>query len=129
MRCPMCGSVLDERAQERACRGCPLRALTKGCRLGLLRCPACGYHSLAREFEPIPSGARRLSDLPPGGEARLVGFDGLREGDVRKLLAYGLVPGVRVRVVQKSPAVIVRVGGTELALDAELAAALEVSEG
>lgn len=156
MRCPMCGHVLGEEAQERACRGCPLRVLTKGCRLGLLRCPVCRYHSLSREFQrnpeqnvpskrPKPKEATRiptpkvtttkdlgnktkisLGELPPGAEARLLGFDGLREPEVRRLLAYGLVPGVRVRLLQRSPAVVLKAGETELALEVELAHSIEV---
>ena len=144
----MCGAALDPEARERACRGCPLRALTKGCRLGLVRCPVCGYHSLAREahgpkggWAPSiapshrlgsgPKGRARskpnkLNELPPGAEAHLAGFNGLWGPDVKRLLAYGLVPGVRVRVLQKSPAVVLRVGETELALEEALAASIEV---
>ena len=148
MRCPMCGAALDPEARERACRGCPLRALTKGCRLGLVRCPVCGYHSLAREAHPLKGGwaprmaahspsfendfrgsARsKLNELPPGAEAHLAGFNGLQEPDVKRLLAYGLVPGVRVQVLQKSPAVVLRVGETELALEEALAASIEVED-
>lgn len=68
-----------------------------------------------------------LSELPPGAEARLLGFDGLREPDVRRLVAYGLAPGVRVRLLQKNPAVVVRAGELELALERELARSIEVA--
>lgn len=73
------------------------------------------------------NGKLSLDELPLGAEARLVGFDGLREPDVRRLLAYGLAPGVRVRLLQKSPAVVVKTGEIELALEAELARSVEVA--
>ena len=125
-----------------------MRALTRGCRLGLLRCPLCGYHSLAREFQDLSKqetseeatttmvtmsttkalqGKVSLGELPPGAEARLLGFDGLREPDMRRLLAYGLAPGVQVRLLQKSPAVVIKAGETELALEGELARSIEVA--
>lgn len=44
--------------------------------------------------------------MPPGAWVRLVSFDGLGGRDLKRLLAYGLVPGVRVRVVQRAPAVV-----------------------
>jgi Fe2+ transport system protein FeoA/DNA-directed RNA polymerase subunit RPC12/RpoP len=141
----MCGSRLDAEAQANACRGCPLRTLTKSCRLGLVRCPYCGYHSLAHEAQPnaeieeapmiravkvFESGhsgrVSRLNELLPGTEARLISFNGLRDHDLKRLLAYGLAPGVRVHVIQSSPAVVLKVHETELALEEELAESIEV---
>lgn len=58
MRCPTCGSDLDAEAQANACRGCPLSRRTEACRLGLVRCPSCGYHSLLHEVDrSTPQGA------------------------------------------------------------------------
>ena len=34
---------------------------------------------------------------------------------------FGLVPGARIRLIQRQPACVVKVGETELALDPEIA--------
>jgi Fe2+ transport system protein FeoA len=68
----------------------------------------------------------RLNELLPSTEAELISFNGLRDHDVKRLLAYGLAPGVRVRVIQSSPAVVLKIHETELALEEELAEFIEV---
>lgn len=144
MRCPMCGALLNAEAQIEACRGCPLYGWTRGCRLGLLRCPHCGYHSLPREacdprgpafvLKDQPCGGPRqsetlcpLSEVPPGARAQLMSFNGLSERELKRLLAYGLAPGVSVQVLQRVPAVVIKVQGIELALEEALAKAIYVA--
>lgn len=143
MHCPMCRAGLDITAQANACAACPLYHITRGCRLRLVRCPRCGYHSLPAEtpVRPHPphaieanealanvdcSAACRLGDLAAGTRARLVGFDSLGENDLHRLVAYGLVPGVPLKVLQRVPAYIVRIHETELALEHTLAEAIYV---
>lgn len=147
MRCPMCRAEIDAAALQGICAACPLYAVTKGCRLELIPCPGCGYHSLASEHDeqeaddvfaghspeslPLPTveecnGALRLSEVPSGTAARLVGFNGLGEKDLGRLTAHGLLPGVRVEVIQRVPAVILGVYQTELALESSLAAGVWV---
>ena len=46
--------------------------------------------------------------------------------DAAKLAALGILPGVRVRVVQSSPAWVLRLGRTEIALDTELASQIRL---
>ncbi len=152
--CPLCRSTLDPDAQARACRHCPLHHLTEGCALRMIRCSVCGYHSFATEVEEIADGAettdaeqreripdtapaspaptaataveRRLDELPSAGNAVVTGFNGLSERATRRLMAYGLVPGARVTLLQRRPAYILRVGQSELALEAEIAASVHV---
>lgn len=140
MRCPMCHMTLDATAQAQACRSCPLYRWTRGCRLQLIHCPGCGYHSLPIEevakpqappaVEPLPmkgSGvARPLSELAVGAQARLLSFDGLNDKDLQRLMAYGLVPGVRLKVLQRVPAYILKVHETELAVEGALTKAIYV---
>jgi Fe2+ transport system protein FeoA len=45
---------------------------------------------------------------------------------IRKLAAFGLMPGSSVRVVQKYPAIIIQSGFTQLALDEDIAAEIMV---
>ena len=143
--CPMCRTILDPDAQGRACRHCPLHHLTEGCAIRMIRCPACGYHSLADELAegPVdsevvdrsgrPSRARssicatcRLSQLHNDADAVVTGFNGLSERATRRLMAYGLVPGARFRLLQRRPAYILRLGETELALEPDLAESVYV---
>ena len=140
MRCPMCHGLLDATAQAQACQSCPLYHLARGCRLQLIRCPTCGYHSLPGEeraprqmlpaVEPLhmEDGAAPcpLNELAVGAQACLVGFDSLTERDLQRLMAYGLVPGARLKVLQRVPAYILKIYETELALEHSLVKAIYV---
>lgn len=139
MHCPMCHGLLDATAQAQACQSCPLYHLTSGCCLQLIRCPTCGYHSLPGEETPPPrvlprveplhaenGAARPLNELAVGAHACLVGFDSLGERDLQRLVAYGLVPGSRLKVLQRVPAYILKIHETELALEHSLVKAIYV---
>jgi len=45
---------------------------------------------------------------------------------VRKLAAFGLMPGSLVKVIQKYPAIVIQSGYTQLALDEDIAAEIIV---
>lgn len=140
MQCPMCRAGLDVTAQANACQACPLYHIARGCRLRLVRCPRCGYHSLPAETPARPqatlaiepfvledcSAACRLGDLATGTWAHLLGFDSLDEKDLHRLVAYGLVPGVHLKLLQRVPAYILKIHETELALEHTLAKAIYV---
>lgn len=140
MRCPMCHGLLDCTGNAQGCQSCPLYHLTRGCRLQLIRCPNCGYHSLPGEktagpqvlpaVEPLHADNRAvpctLIELAVGAQACLVGFDSLTERDLQRLVAYGLVPGARLKVLQRVPAYILKIHETELALEHSLVKAIYV---
>lgn len=67
------------------------------------------------------AGARRLTEIPAGGRARLLGFSAVNDAELGRLTAYGLLPGVIIEVVQRFPAVILAVYQAELALENGLA--------
>jgi Fe2+ transport system protein FeoA len=67
------------------------------------------------------SGAMRLSDVPPGTKARLLGFSGIDSNHLGRLTAYGLLPGVNIEMLQRFPAIILGVYQAELALETKLA--------
>lgn len=46
--------------------------------------------------------------------------------EAAKLASLGILPGVRIRLLQRFPAYVLRVGRSELALDAELASGIRV---
>lgn len=56
----------------------------------------------------------RIAALPPGR-------------DLNKLLAFGLLPGTAVTVLQIFPAYVLAVGHTRIALDREIAASIMCS--
>lgn len=62
-----------------------------------------------------------LADLKAGESARIACLVCDRAGRCERLLAYGLVEGQTITLLQKSPAYVVRVDETELALDEEVA--------
>ena len=130
--CPMCALVFTR--DDALCHhGCPLASSCD-----LTRCPGCGY-----EFPDRPQGGRRgverlfgfvrrrtasprlapttpsVRDLPAGARARVLQLAGDRARDA--LAVFGLVPGAELELLQRSPAYVLRIGETELALDGDVA--------
>lgn len=69
-----------------------------------------------------------LTSLHPGDEATVSCLDA--EGSaVAKLAALGILPGARVRLVQRYPAYVFRLGFGEVAIDETLAGAVRVRRG
>jgi Fe2+ transport system protein FeoA len=139
--CPMCGLRFDTAGQQ-ACGACPLH---RHC--SLICCPGCGYTMVdtaqswlarawtsalawvrraAADTQPPTAARSTLAAVPPGGLARVAGFGGLAAGQREQLQAYGLMPGRSVRMIQRTPVVIVRIDHTEIALEYELACGVRV---
>ena len=129
--CPLCGFEFS-RADTLCGHGCPLGSMCH-----LICCPSCGYEFperptggswlkkvFGREEEKVtslPEGVVAASTLAAGDRATLVCM-GLSTGTrERSLTVYGLVPGAEVEIVQQSPACVIRIDQTELALDREIA--------
>ena len=68
----------------------------------------------------------RLSDAAEGLEAIVTCLEEPGDLDGRKLAGLGMLPGVRLVLLQRRPVFVVRIGYTELALDRELAARVRV---
>jgi Fe2+ transport system protein FeoA len=64
---------------------------------------------------------KRLSNLSLGEQATVIFFAGLEDRHIRKLLAFGVMPGAVVEVLQLSPTFVIRFEHTQLALDHEIA--------
>lgn len=135
--CPLCGLVFVK--SDALCHhGCPLAATCD-----LTQCPGCGYEFPDRPmgYGTQPGGRGKLErlfdivrrrrpqrlgpttpsvcDLETGARAKVLQLAGDRARDA--LAVFGLVPGADFELVQRSPAFVLRVGETELALDAEVA--------
>lgn len=130
LHCPLCGFEFEKR--DTACaHGCPLGRFCK-----LVRCPNCQYEFperpesvglLQRMFHrPKPQVPLRdsipLPELNEGESSELVCLNCTHASRRNALAVFGLVPGSRLVLQQKRPAFVVRVGETELALEASIAA-------
>ena len=126
--CPLCGFEF-ERADTVCTHGCPLGRFCK-----LIRCPSCQYEFpeparplrwLAKLLHPAPPpaphGTLTLTQLNAGETAEFIGMADGQESRRHTLAVFGLVPGSRLVLQQKSPAFVVRIGETELALEATIA--------
>ena len=113
--------------------GCPL-----GAACHLARCPVCEYEFpekpaaaswLRRLFgkagetpPPCPGdGLLTVKDLRPGEHGEVLGLGGDSPARRNNLAVFGLVPGSEVRLLQRYPSFVLRVGETVLALDGEVA--------
>lgn len=72
------------------------------------------------------AGAGTLAAVRTGDSVRIVALASDDRDGARQLAALGLVPGARVRVRQRHPALVVEVDETTLALDASLARQIHV---
>lgn len=132
LTCPLCGFEF-ERADTLCSHGCPL-----GAACHLARCPACEYEFpekpaavswvrrlLGRTQEPPPAcpgdGMLTVKDLRPGELAEILGLAGESPARRNNLAVFGLVPGSEVRLLQRYPSFVLRIGETVLALDGEVA--------
>ena len=140
MTCASCGRVFNAAVARLACRGCSFSG--GGC--GKVRCSACGAESetepaflarLRRRFgrrrHPAGSGACRdgVSPLTAGraaDEGEVVRLAARDSDELRRLVAFGILPGARVRLIQRYPAFVLQIGQSQLALDRETAAAIHV---
>ena len=68
----------------------------------------------------------RLSALREGQAARVTCLEDQGGPAARKLAALGVLPGVAVVLLQRSPAFVFRMGHAEFAVDAELAGHIRV---
>ena len=144
--CPLCGLAFSR--QDALCHhGCPLATTCH-----LVACPGCGYEfparprqaqldadadvprrrpslldrlfHLGRPRRELDPQAPSVRDLARGARARVLHLAGERSRDT--LAVFGLVPGAELELLQKTPAFVVRVGETELALESDVAARILV---
>jgi len=97
-------------------------------------CSFLGHPELCPHGKPIPRGKccedyrsqvqpliSRLSRAPVGAEGVVVMISPKYHSRLDRLQALGITPGVRLRLHQKKPAVIVQVDETTIALDPPIA--------
>ncbi len=131
LTCPMCAFGFEP--EDTLCaHGCPMGAACE-----LIRCPSCGYEFpetpkavswLRRVFgrrrsraPVVEEGVRTVRQLTSGERGTVFALAGTKTARHNQLAVFGVVPGAELTVIQQQPSCVVRVGETELALDAEIA--------
>ena len=102
-------------------------------------CTLLGHPTTCPHGKPIPPGpcceapagdaqpvVMSLRDLPVGQEARLAYISSASHKHLDQLTSIGLLPGVNVRVHQRSPAFVINVGQSLLALDEQIVSGIYV---
>ena len=68
-----------------------------------------------------------LSDLRPGQEGRVAYIETVDSRRLEQLSGLGIVPDAVLRLLQKRPAPVVKVGETEVAIDFDIARQIYVT--
>lgn len=96
-----------------------------------------GWTQSCEAGAPVPDGhgcshvhcdSVPLTSLSRGARVAVTCLEEPWAPEAAKLAALGILPGVRLRVVQRSPAWVLKVGRSELALDSGLAGRIRVVE-
>ena len=74
-----------------------------------------------RPRRPNGTGPRPVSWLRPGDSGTIVRIQTTEPERVVKLSSLGVMPGVRVTLLQRHPAVVLQIAETSIALDGEIA--------
>ncbi len=97
-------------------------------------CTLLGHPPTCPHGKPIPRGAccekfrkdvtplvTQLVELRPGEEARIVFMTPKSHALLDRLTSLGIVPGSEIRLHQKQPTCVVKVGETDIAIDCNVA--------
>ncbi len=104
-------------------------------------CTFLGHPPLCPHGNPIPKGkccarftkkmkplVMPLKELEPGEEGRITFIAPKEHARLDKLSSLGVVPGSTVKLHQKQPSYVIRVGETDLALDEDIASEIFVKK-
>lgn len=80
-------------------------------------------NKLAQHMKPLVTP---LNELSPGSYAKIVFIAPKDHSRMDRLSTLGIVPGTVIHLHQKNPAIVIRSGETELALDIEIAGEIYV---
>src|SRR3989338_5361628 len=133
MKCTFCGYVFDPACALVTCQGCFLK---KGC--DLIQCPNCRFELVAEpRKESTSEKTKEMIEAGIAGEAAITQLDVNKDtvvtrlnapdrGAMRKLIAMGVLPGTKIRLIQKFPSYVFQCGYDRFTLDEELAALILV---
>ncbi|KYO68095.1 FeoA family protein [Thermovenabulum gondwanense] len=72
----------------------------------------------------MESREAKLSFLKVGEEATIVKIDAKDNKILKKLMALGVLPGLKVQLLQKFPTYVFKIGNTRIAADEEIAGSI-----
>lgn len=142
MRCELCGHGFE--ASQLVCHAsCPL-----GSRCSLICCPNCGYQVVDESKSGVVKALRRiwpragdpqplvrpagrgdavpLTHVAAGTAVEVLDLAEMPASRASRLTAFGLAPGTVVRLAQRTPVPVVKIGETELALSEEICGQIHV---
>lgn len=70
---------------------------------------------------------RRLAELPEGAQGRVEALATQDPERLQKLMAFGILPGMPIVLLQRRPAFVFQVGQTQVAVDEQVAADILVA--
>jgi Fe2+ transport system protein FeoA len=132
MRCPLCNYEFEVTAMS-----CHVScAFNASC--AIICCPNCGYQipderksRLAEAFrrflarrrgeEENLSSVRALSAMQAGQSGKVIAIHSQNHARIERLNVLGLIPDAQVKLEQKRPTYVLRVGFTELTIEREIA--------
>ena len=71
---------------------------------------------------------KKLLHLSPGVESVITKINTKNPGILKKLMSMGILPGMPVKVIQKTPSIVFKVGNTTLAVDKDIASNIEIDD-
>ena len=89
-------------------------------------CPAGAPVPEPHRCSALHCESKALNQLPVGTHARVTCLDAAHSHVAAKLASMGILPGVKLRLVRRSPAFVFRIDYAEFAVDRELAAVIRV---
>ncbi len=97
-------------------------------------CTFLGHPPTCPHGKPIPRGEccrrytvkvepliTRLSNVEPGTDVKIVFIVPSQKTSILKLSSMGIIPGVKIRLLQKKPTIVLKVEETMIAIDPEIA--------
>lgn len=72
------------------------------------------------------NGERNLTELKVGDDATIARIDSADDRILKKLMALGVLPGMKVVLLQKFPSYVIKVGNTRIAADEAIARSIVV---
>lgn len=125
MKCSLCGFEFNEKDARTCCGGC---GLIKKCEL--LKCPNCGFEAApdpkwAKKFKETVSKPNKpvmpLTDLSKNKDASVVYIRTHDKNALQKMIAMGILPNTKIKVLQKFPSYVLQMGKSQFVVDKELA--------
>lgn len=71
----------------------------------------------------------KLTEMSAGQRGRVVNISAVEQRKLRKFMAMGIMPGVSIVLIQRSPSYVFQVGFTQVTMDFETASYVEVELG